>query len=756
MSRVQYVLILLSSIIVGCSSTKSLKEGEVFYRGERIKFEKSTDHATWKINNSSEKFASVYWALWDAPNGALLGMPVTSFFPFSLYTYHLFYNEKSKGFNFWVRENFGEAPKTIQYVNPEIKLQKGISIFNEYGHFGTTGHYRLIYNKKKNKAYLRYFFDITEAYKYKSVTFDGIPNNAILDSAVTNFGRISTLQPSKEFNLYKIISEKSRLVKNLQDSGYYFISDKNIAIAADTSIDNKMLDLKISIDQDLPKVFYEPQHLNNVQIQIGAIIQPLKPVKYYAWEYGKIEKRVLDAIIDIKSQSRYSLSATKRTNLLLSELGIFSNPIIDYKVVSTDSTTLNPLINLSVLDATNIEFNIRGNYKNTGYIGPSIGFTFRQLNLFSGAENLTVNGDMYYDFPTGLNKERVSNSYGFSLRSTLSKPLLRPPFKFINHNYSLPKQFYKLNFEFNVRQDYFDLTAINATYGWSWKPKHRITHNVGLLDVTMSSIKNPTQKFKELVESNPLLAVTLVDQFLVGSHYEFNYRKQATTLKRWDINYTGRVEFSGNTINLFKSILSNTPSGERKFLGLEYNQFTRINSEFVANWHINKTHQLVFRNIMGIGFAYGNSEYMPYIKQYFTGGANSLRPFSARTIGPGRYLQLNEAEVNQVGDIKLEFNIEYRMPLMWKLNLGIFTDMGNVWLSKLDPERPGGEIRWNKVLQDTYVTSGLGLRLDLNYLVLRLDAGVVMRIPIVPEGSRWIWQYKTLIWAPVIGIGYPF
>jgi len=756
MRKLILILILVSSLLVGCSTTKSLKEGEVFYKGERVKFEKSSKDATWKIEESSEKFANVYWTLWESPNGALLGMPVTTFFPLRLIIYHDFYNEKTKGFNYWVRENFGEPPKTIAFVNPEMKLQKGISVFEEYGHFGTIGNFKLNYNKKGNKAYIRYYFQVREAYKYRSVVFGGLTQYPKIDKAVVAFGKTSILKPTTEFNLYKIRSEKSKLVRSLQDSGFYFIIDKNIHIAADTTVGNKMLDLKMGIEEGLPQAFYQQQYLSDISIKIDSITQPKEPGKYFEWEYGKLKTRVLDSIIDIESNSMYSFTDTRRTGFLLSELGIFSNPRIEYAVVDGDSVTLNPVITLDVLDATKIGFNVKGNYKNTGYVGPSVGFRFRQLNVFHGAENLTVNGDVYYDFPIGAFKHRVSNSYGFSLRSKLTKPLLRRPFNFITHKYSLPKQFYKLNMEFNTRQDYFDMTTINASYGWTWKSKPNVSHELGLIDITVSDISNPTQRFFDLTAANPLLAATLINQFLIGSYYEFNVKSKGSTFQRFDFNYTGRVDLSGNFFNLVSSTFSNTPNGEQQVFGMRFAQFTRLTSEFVTNWHMSKTHQLVFRNITGVGLAYGNSENMPFIKQYFIGGTNSLRPFTARTVGPGGFFQNDPMEVNQVGDFKLEFNLEFRMPLVWKINLAVFSDMGNIWLLKPDPNRPNGEVRWNKLAVDSYLTVGAGLRLDMGYLVLRGDVGIPIHLPFYAEGNRWIWQNNRNLWAPVIGIGYPF
>ena len=193
---------------------------------------------------------------------------------------------------------------------------------------------------------------------------------------------------------------------------------------------------------------------------------------------------------------------------------------------------------------------------------------------------------------------------------------------------------------------------------------------------------------------------------------------------------------------------------------MPFSQFVRANSQIVLNYTFSKSTQLVFRNITGIGYAFGNSYQMPYIKQFFIGGTNSLRPLPIRAVGPGRFIQLNQAEVNQAGDFKLEFNLEYRFTLFWKLKFAVFTDAGNIWLLQPDDNRPGGEVRWNKLAQDSYLTGGVGLRLETDYIVLRLDLGMILYWPIFTDGNRWAWQLPTEIvknsYAPVFAIGYPF
>jgi outer membrane protein assembly factor BamA len=147
---------------------------------------------------------------------------------------------------------------------------------------------------------------------------------------------------------------------------------------------------------------------------------------------------------------------------------------------------------------------------------------------------------------------------------------------------------------------------------------------------------------------------------------------------------------------------------------------------------------------------------MPYIKQFFIGGTNSLRPITARTVGPGRYVELGRAAGNQVGDLKFEWNLEYRFRLFWRLNGALWSDAGNIWLLKEDPNRPNSGVRWDSVFEDSYLTAGVGLRLNVNFLTVRFDYGAVVYVPVLPDGQKWLWQNKQPFWYPVIGFGYPF
>ena len=361
----------------------------------------------------------------------------------------------------------------------------------------------LNYNKKKNKAYLHYYFDLPKAYVYKNVLISTSAAQQPLVKHIERFNKNTKLKVADEFNLYAIRDEKKDLATYLNNSGYYYIHKNDFIVLADTTVGNKHVNLELSLADNLPAVCYRKQLLLPKMIVIDSIIQKTSSNNNYTWGYGRLRKSILDSIINIRANQIYSLVGTQKTERDLNALGIFSNPRVVYHISQEDSLNLEPEILLNMRDATSITFNLRGNYKNIGYFGPSAGFTFRQLNLFGGAENLTVTGDAYYDFPIGLGKDKVSVSSGFSVRNTLSAPLLKTPKNILKSAYVIPKYFVSLNFDFNHRVDYFDLVGLNANYGWAWVSNKNLSHKLFLADVTFSDVYNTTPRFDELTDSNP-------------------------------------------------------------------------------------------------------------------------------------------------------------------------------------------------------------------------------------------------------------
>jgi len=750
------VIFTIGLLLAACSGTKHLAEGEVLYKGSKIKISKLEKEKDWEIKDEGRKLTNVYWELWDTPNGAILGLPALTGIPFRLLVYNWFYTDKTGTFPRWMMENFGESPVTIQKVNPQLKVEKGINIYENFGHFGTTGSYDLKFRKNQKKAYINYKFQIPQAYTYRNINFQLDTSLRNISEVLQNYQRITALKSGNDFDLDKIRQEKTNLWNHLQNDGFYYINENDLIIEADTTVSQKKLDLKYTVSPQTSAFSDKRETINDFSLIIDSVKQVSNGSKYYSWDFGRIRRSMINQLVPIAVGDTFSLAKTRESVRHLNELGVFANPRINYTVQPNDSTKLDARLTMDPLKATSIALKLDGNYQNTGYLGPAVGFNLTQLNVFGGAENFTLDGDAYYDFPVGAFKERISNSSGFSLRSQLSAPLLKSPFHFIKPYESLPRKFISLNFNFNDRKDYFTLFGFNASYGISWKPAKYSSHRIELINATYSDILNTTPRFDSVLVDNPSLQSSLVDQFILGTSYRYRLDKSNIEYRRLGFFFEGGADFSGNFLGLLHSITGSGEKGSRKFLGIKYSQYALFQYDFRAYLKAGMNNQLVFRNQAGIGLSYGNSTQMPYIKQFFIGGSNSLRPINARNVGPGRYIELDEAEVNQVGDIKIEWNLEYRIKLGVKLSGAIWSDMGNIFLLQEDPNRPYSQIRWNKIIQDSYLTTGLGLRLDLKYLLLRADYGVVLYAPIFIDGDKWIWQNKLPLHGPVISFGLPF
>lgn len=742
--------------LISCSGTKCLKQGQVLYIGSTMIVKKKDSTKPPIMKYSGMKLAGAYYTVWDLPNGSVFGIPSLRFIPSRLILYNWFYNNKQKGFSYWLRNNLGEEPTLLEDIQPDLKTQKLVEKFESYGHFGTTSTFHLRYNKKGNKAFVKYTVNVADAYTYRHVDFILNPDQDKLENSFSQRRKNTILRQGLEFNLDSIKYERVALFKQLRNDGFCYIQESDIIVEADTSVGNKQVDLRIRVNFELSENERSIVKIEEFKINIDSVTQIRVNDNYYRYPAGKLKKSFLDSIIFIKEGNIYSLRSATQSVDLLSSLGVFKTNYISYQPSPGDSTKLVTTLNLSPADATKLSFDIKGSYKTAGYIGPSVGLKLTQLNLFGKAENLFVELDYYYDFPIGVFRERISNSSGVSARSILKAPFTNSSVKLPRTANSLPFQFASINLEYNDRKDYFRIFSWNASYGLGWSSNKFNRHRLDLLNFTFSDLLQTTARFDTLVADNPSLEKSLVNQFIFGSAYTYTYDKRTKEKLPRGLFFQGRIESAGNSLSLINQVFTNDTKGNRQFFNIPFSQFFQVSYDFRYYKKTGRSSLVVFRHIGGFGLPYGNSAQMPYIKQYFIGGTNSLRPLSARSVGPGRYIEFEKGEVNQVGDIKLEMNIEYRFKIGIRLNGAFWSDAGNIWLLKEDPERPLSGIRWGKVIEDSYLTAGAGLRIDLEYLILRVDYGFLLYAPIFIDGSKWIWQNKLPLWGAVIGFGYPF
>jgi outer membrane protein assembly factor BamA len=328
--------------------------------------------------------------------------------------------------------------------------------------------------------------------------------------------------------------------------------------------------------------------------------------------------------------------------------------------------------------------------------------------------------------------------------------------------YSTPKTLFNLAYNYQRRPDY-TRTIARASFGYQWKSSEFSTHRINLLDFNLVKMFSYDPGFIASIE-NLYIRSSYTDHSISSFNYIYTYNTQRLQ-KRTNYKYLrASFETAGNTLYGY-SKLANRPQeltdtlagGQYKFLGTPFAQYFRADLEYRRCWVLDKYNTVVIRGFGGIAVPYGNSKQVPFERKYFTGGANDIRAWPVRALGPGTYKADPNAFPNQTGDIKLEGNIEYRYKMIGMLEGAFFLDVGNIW--SLKDNRPGTEFRLDKFYNELAVGTGTGFRFDFSYVIFRLDVGMKLRDPLRPEGSRWIIgnrPYTIDDFNVNFAIGYPF
>jgi outer membrane protein assembly factor BamA len=302
--------------------------------------------------------------------------------------------------------------------------------------------------------------------------------------------------------------------------------------------------------------------------------------------------------------------------------------------------------------------------------------------------------------------------------------------------------------------------------GYSWHTNKNRFHQFNPININYFFLTNTTPEFDLLLDENPSLEQSFEDQFIIGGTYSYTVSDQ---LKKKDQNYLyfkSSFDLSGNLAQVLTKTVGNKNDQRNEILGLPYAQYVRTDFDFRYFWNLRNDRLIATRMLLGLGLAHGNSVELPYTKQFFIGGSNSIRAFRPRGIGPGSYQSPNDNSlfIDQSGDLKIEANLEYRARIYGVFKGAVFLDAGNVWLLNDAPNRPGGVFKSENIYNEIGVGTGAGLRLDFTYFVLRFDWAFPLKKPFISESNGWVtneidftskeWRQNNLILN--VAIGYSF
>jgi outer membrane protein assembly factor BamA len=757
------LLLFLEIFIAGCSNTRFLTKEQMLYTG-RENVEINYPH---NISNTFSVKKYVKSTTFHKVNNSLFGKRVLP--PVGLWVHNYIKVNENKKFGKWLYKTFSSNPILITDVNPELRCSKIENDLFDRGYFHTKA-WSVIDTNKRNpkKGRISYFVELASPYFYDKVTIDTISD--YIDSLMIKDEFMKQIKSGDQFNLEKLRNSRIDLSRRIQENGYYYFMPAFIDLKADTTVSGNRLDMSIARRKDLPESVISKYRINNITVKNSQGRDTIISEKYSSFYDGikiissgdNLKPSVLVNSIYFRKGDTYSVSSYQKTLTRLNNLGVFKSVNISYIKSVTDSLAhlLDVNMDLIMADNINLVFETDLATKSSGYIGPLLSVSISHGNMFKGGERLKLGltGGFEWQWGTKYNTELGNFSYQYGIESGLTFPRIILPFK-IGKNLSKLFQRTNINLDLSIlnRSAYYKMSSVKTNLNYQWGSNKNIQQSFSAIYINSVNLLETTPEFDSVVSENIYIRKSFEEQFIVGGKYDFTFNN-TMDVKPNNFFFQAGLSTSGNLVDLFARINKNPEERPYYFFGNIYSQYVKFVADF--RYYRNEFNKsLVFRLYAGIGAPYGNSVSLPYVEQFFSGGAYSLRGFTARYLGPGSYhSDDNSGYIDQSGDIKLESNLEFRFDMSKMLKGAFFIETGNIWLVNEDENRPGAKFDKNRFYDELAVDTGFGLRFDFNFFIMRIDIGLPIRTPYKTDGKNWITNTNQAVSGAIfnLAIGYPF
>lgn len=773
-----YITILLAILfLTACSTTSGLQEDEVLYTG--IKTMKVDD----KKGTYAESVAltEVNAALAYAPNNSFMGSSSVRFpLPIGLWIYNRYVNNQKSPFTRWMFNAFSTTPVTLTMVNPETRVKVATNTLQNYGYFQGKVDYELLPQSNPKKVKLAYNIKLGEPYLLDSIKY-AFP--ALPDSVIRATQDKSYIGQDKQFSVVDLQAEKERISNEMRNNGLYYYRPDYINYYADSMMVPQRVKLLVMQDPETPERALHKWYIGNISAYIRsrepgqgsrrrsqAVFTDsteMRGVKI-VWTGDKtpINPRVVFRNFRFWRRQEFSQSKITETLTNLSNMQVFSNLQLTCTPRDTTSTcdTLDVRLDVSMDQPIDVELAFNVTQKSNSQVGPNASVTLSKRNAFGHGETFSVRLKGSYEWMTkgtqNIKGQDQINSYDAGIQASITYPWLVFP-GLSNKRFRYPTSTtFKFDFDHLNRSGYYRLMSMNVEADYNFQTSQSITHRFTPLSLTYDRLEHTTERFDSIAANNPALLISLQNQLIPAMQYTWTYDNSWDTHRRTTTFLEVSAKESANIINSINA-LSGKRWGEegKRMFSSPYSQFFKWTFDLRNKIRLTDRSMLATRLYAGILWSYGNSSVAPYSELFYVGGANDIRAFAARSIGPGGYYDYSGrgTYLDQAGDFKLEANVEYRFPMVSNLYGALFLDAGNVWLLRQQDSHLNGELGAQSMWKQIALGTGFGLRYDLEFLIIRLDLGIGIHAPYDTGKSSY---YNLPRFKDGLGIhfavGYPF
>lgn len=803
-----FVICQLSFIaaLTSCSMTKNIPEDDQLFTGLKpiVYVDERRDSFIAHQTTTKEEIEA---ALATEPNGSLFNSSYISM-PWSwhLWVYNR-YSKKDSRFARWMTKSFGKPPVLMSQVNPTLRASVASSVLRNNGYFRGNVTFETVTGRNPRKAKIAYTVRLDSLYTLDSVAYCGFP--ADMQQLIDSTSEDRLIRRGEAFSLSSLEGERTRISTLLRNNGYYYYNPSYASYLADTIASPNKAQLRLQMADGLPDETLRKWYVGKVDVQFrrsfrerltDSIVRRRLTI-HFNGNKSPIMPGVVLRNLRLRPGQPFSYDRYQESLSNINATGVFSSVDFQFtpRLHSTASTHQSPLNTQQIPDTLDLQlscvfdkpydFYLEANAigRTTGRNGPEARLGFTRRNAFRGAEKLDVNlhGTYAWQSAGGDNM----NSYQYGADASIEFPRIIAPFYNSDRHrpgrpsadrqrrrrfFSTPTTLAKVSTDVIRRPQYYKMHVVTGEWTYRWQPSATLRHEFSPLTLKYQYMNTHTERFDSIVYNNPYLLATMSDYFVPKMRYSLTYNSPSTHLHplRWEVT----VEEAGNLVSVIDHLRGHAFSEKDKALfKTPYSQFLRVEADLSKTWTLALHSKLVGHLNGGFIYAYGNSDYTPFSENFYAGGANSIRAFGYRTIGPGAFRPMGDRQMSylmQNGDIKLVANLEYRTRLFGDLDGALFLDAGNVWnwdelfddMAVSDSSSPDSYVDVGKtqfsvstLFDQIALGTGVGVRYDLGFLVIRIDWGLALHCP-YDTGRKGYFNVSRFRDSQTLhfAIGYPF